>query len=161
MHSTGGCFCWIVFPRTGTRKAPRPDRYTDCDVQRNADVPHNRFRHRASDYCADDNCRQGAHQRFRWWLELRDFDERVEPEDLCLARCADAAWSRARGLACCACWCYEVGPTALGIAPADVVTGISGVNATALPIVHTLSASANARVSSHRRVVTYTITAGP
>ena len=55
----------------------------------------------------------------------------------------------------------SVGPTALGIASADVVTGISGVNATALPIVHTLSASANARVSSHRRVVTYTITAGP
>ena len=54
----------------------------------------------------------------------------------------------------------SVGQTDIGTASADVVTGISSVNATALPIVYTLSVRAHARVASQRRVVTYTITAG-
>ena len=52
----------------------------------------------------------------------------------------------------------STGTTTLGTVSADVVTGISGVSATALPIVYTLGASAP--VTSPRRVVTFTITAG-
>jgi hypothetical protein len=51
------------------------------------------------------------------------------------------------------------GTTNLGTASADVVTGITGVNATALPIVYTLSAS-SAPAAPSTRVVTFTITAG-
>jgi hypothetical protein len=41
-----------------------------------------------------------------------------------------------------------------------VVTGISTLSATALPIVYTLNASPTASVASGTRLVTYTITAG-
>lgn len=54
----------------------------------------------------------------------------------------------------------SAGSTDLGTASADVVTGISGVSATALPIVYTLSASADTAVAPRKRVVTFTITAG-
>ena len=54
----------------------------------------------------------------------------------------------------------SAGSTDLGTASADLVTGISGVSATALPIVYTLSASADTAVAPRKRVVTFTITAG-
>lgn len=54
----------------------------------------------------------------------------------------------------------SAGSKNLGIASADVVTGISGVSAMALPIVYTLSATAGAPVAPRKRVVTFTITAG-
>lgn len=54
----------------------------------------------------------------------------------------------------------SAGSTALGTASADVVTGISGVSATALPIIYTLSARGDTTVAPHKRVVTFTITAG-
>ncbi|MEP6732488.1 MAG: hypothetical protein ABJE10_17715 [bacterium] len=54
----------------------------------------------------------------------------------------------------------SMGSMTLGTASADVVTGISLVNASALPIVYTLSASANAPVAPGTRTVTYTISAG-
>jgi hypothetical protein len=52
------------------------------------------------------------------------------------------------------------GTTNLGTASADVVTGISGVEATALPIVYTLSAASETSAAPRTRVVTFTITAG-
>ena len=54
----------------------------------------------------------------------------------------------------------SAGTTNLGTASADVVTGISGVSAMALPIVYTLSASADASLAPRKRLVTFTITAG-
>ncbi|MEO8335278.1 MAG: hypothetical protein ABI664_09905 [bacterium] len=52
------------------------------------------------------------------------------------------------------------GTMTLGTASADVVTGISAVNASALPITYTLSASATAPVAPGSRTVTFTIAAG-
>src|ERR1035437_6831102 len=54
----------------------------------------------------------------------------------------------------------SAGTTNLGTASADVVTGISGVSVMALPIVYTLSASADASLAPRKRLVTFTITAG-
>jgi hypothetical protein len=54
----------------------------------------------------------------------------------------------------------STGPTALGTLASDVVTGISAVSASALPITYTLSASASAPVAPGNRMVTFTITAG-
>ena len=54
----------------------------------------------------------------------------------------------------------SAGSMTLGTASADVVTGISMVSASALPIVYTVSASATAPVTSGSRTVTFTLAAG-
>ena len=54
----------------------------------------------------------------------------------------------------------SAGTRTLGTAAADVVTGISTVSASALPIVYTVSASASAPVAPGSRIVTFTIAAG-
>ena len=54
----------------------------------------------------------------------------------------------------------STGSMTLTTAASDVVTGISSVSATALPIVYTLSATATAPVAPGTRTVTYTIAAG-
>jgi hypothetical protein len=55
----------------------------------------------------------------------------------------------------------SVGARALGTTSASVVTGITGADASALPIVYRLNAAASVRVSaSSTRIVTYTIVAG-
>jgi hypothetical protein len=54
----------------------------------------------------------------------------------------------------------SAGSRTLGTASADVVTGISMVSASALPIVYTLSASSTAPVAPGSRTVTFTIAAG-
>ena len=54
----------------------------------------------------------------------------------------------------------SAGPTTLGTASADVVTGISAVNAPALPISFTLEARSAATSAPRRRTVRFTITAG-
>lgn len=51
------------------------------------------------------------------------------------------------------------GATQLGATAADVVTGISGADAVALPLVYTLTAS-SVPDRSNRRIVTYTVTSG-
>lgn len=51
------------------------------------------------------------------------------------------------------------GATPLGATAADVVTGISGTDAVALPLVYTLTAS-SVPDGSNRRIVTYTVTSG-
>lgn len=52
------------------------------------------------------------------------------------------------------------GATALATSGADVVTGISAIASSALPITYRLSASPSASVSSASRTVTYTIVSG-
>ncbi|MEP7001069.1 MAG: hypothetical protein ABI969_11365 [bacterium] len=52
------------------------------------------------------------------------------------------------------------GSTHLGTSGVDVVTGISAVSATALPILYTLNAKTDAAVAPASRMVTFTITAG-
>lgn len=54
----------------------------------------------------------------------------------------------------------STGSMTLGTAAADVVTGISAVSATSLPIVYKLSASSTAVVAAGTRTVTFTIVAG-
>ena len=52
------------------------------------------------------------------------------------------------------------GSMMLGTSSADVVTGISTVSASALPITYTLSASSTAPVAPGSRTVTFTVAAG-
>ena len=52
------------------------------------------------------------------------------------------------------------GATALATAGADVVTGISTIASSALPITYRLSASVSASVTNTARTVTYTIVSG-
>ena len=54
----------------------------------------------------------------------------------------------------------SAGLMTLGTSSADVVTGISTVSASALPITYTLSASSTAPVAPGTRTVTFTIAAG-
>ena len=54
----------------------------------------------------------------------------------------------------------STGSMLLSTASADVVTGISSVSASALPIVYTLSATATAPVAPGTRTVTFTVSAG-
>jgi hypothetical protein len=54
----------------------------------------------------------------------------------------------------------SMGSTALSTAAADVVTGISALTASALPITYTLSATSAAPVAASSRKITFTITAG-
>jgi hypothetical protein len=54
----------------------------------------------------------------------------------------------------------SAGSMTLGTSSADVVTGISTVSASALPITYTLSASSTAPVAPGTRTVTFTIAAG-
>lgn len=54
----------------------------------------------------------------------------------------------------------SAGSMTLSTASSTVVTGITGVSATSLPIVYTLSASSTAVVAPGTRTVTYTIAAG-
>ena len=54
----------------------------------------------------------------------------------------------------------SAGNVALGTAGADVVTGISSLRESALPISYRLSATTNAQLGSSTRTVTFTIVAG-
>jgi hypothetical protein len=54
----------------------------------------------------------------------------------------------------------SIGSIPLGTTSSDLVTGISAVNAVALPIVYTLSATATAPIAPGTRTVTFTIMAG-
>ena len=54
----------------------------------------------------------------------------------------------------------SAGPVALGTSASDVVTGISMVNASALPITYRLSATAGIQASPAVRTVTLTIVSG-
>jgi hypothetical protein len=54
----------------------------------------------------------------------------------------------------------SAGNVALGTAGADVVTGISGLRESALPISYRLSAVTTAQLGSSTRTVTFTIVAG-
>ncbi len=53
-----------------------------------------------------------------------------------------------------------LGARTLGSAATDVVTGISAVSASALPITYAMSATAVASAAAGTRIVTYTITSG-
>jgi hypothetical protein len=54
----------------------------------------------------------------------------------------------------------SAGAVALSATPADLVTGITKLNATALSLTYTLDATAAAGVQSGTKVVTFTITGG-
>lgn len=54
----------------------------------------------------------------------------------------------------------SVGNATLGTSATDLVTGISSVSASDLPMLYTLNAGANAKFQADTRLVTYTITSG-